>query len=83
MIKLDVKLVALDRHHLAGHHGVPCWLLLPYVPDFRWGMGPGETTPWYESVRIYRQPKLFDWDSVFERVRADLTALYPKEAVAA
>jgi Tetratricopeptide repeat len=69
--------------HLAGHHGVPCWLLLPYVPDFRWGIGPGETTPWYESVRIYRQPKLFDWDSVFERVRADLAAHYPREAVAA
>lgn len=69
--------------HLAGHHGVPCWLLLPYVPDFRWGMGPGESTPWYESVRLYRQPALMDWDSVFERVRADLAALYPKQAVAA
>lgn len=69
--------------HLAGHHGLPCWLLLPYVPDFRWGMGPWERTPWYESVRLYRQPKLFDWDSVFERVKADLAALYPKEAIAA
>ena len=66
--------------HLAGHMGVPCWLLLPYVPDFRWGMGPGETTPWYESVKLYRQPKLFDWDSVFARVRSDLEALREKAA---
>jgi ADP-heptose:LPS heptosyltransferase len=57
--------------HLAGFLGVECWLLLPYVPDFRWGM-KGETTPWYHSMRLYRQPKLMDWDSVFERVRSDL-----------
>ena len=57
--------------HLAGFLGVECWLLLPYVPDFRWGMS-GETTPWYPSMRLYRQPKLMDWDSVFERVQSDL-----------
>ena len=60
--------------HLGGFLGVPTWLLLPYVPDFRWGMS-GETTPWYESVKIYRQPKLFDWDSVFARVEEDLGAI--------
>jgi hypothetical protein len=59
--------------HLAGFLGVETWLLLPFVPDFRWGMS-GERTPWYDSVKIYRQPKLFDWDSVFARVEKDLAA---------
>lgn len=59
--------------HLGGFLGIETWLLLPMVPDFRWGM-TGETTPWYESVKIYRQPKLMDWDSVFERVKQDLIA---------
>ena len=59
--------------HLGGYLGVETWLLLPYVPDFRWGM-TGERTKWYDSVRLYRQPKLFDWDSVFERVANDLRA---------
>ena len=58
--------------HLGGFLGVETWLLLPYVPDFRWHFQGGERTKWYESIRMYRQPKLFDWDSVFERVAEDL-----------
>lgn len=58
--------------HLGGFLGVETWLLLPYVPDFRWGFAQAERTKWYESVKLYRQPKLFDWDSVFERVAEDL-----------
>lgn len=61
--------------HLGGFLGVETWLLLPHVPDFRWGM-KGEETKWYESLKLYRQPKLFDWDSVFARVAADLKARY-------
>lgn len=67
--------------HLGGYLGVETWLLLPYVCDFRWGM-QGERTKWYESLKIYRQPKLFDWDSVFERVAEDVRERY-KERVAA
>ena len=58
--------------HLAASLGVPTWLLLPYVPDFRWGFKQSTRTPWYDAMRLYRQPKLFDWDSVFERVAVDL-----------
>lgn len=64
--------------HLAAFLGVETWLLLPYVPDFRWGMR-GETTKWYESMRLYRQPKLFDWESVFAKVEEDLRARYPRQ----
>lgn len=70
--KLDL-VVTVDTAiaHLAAFLGVETWLLLPYVCDFRWGM-KGETTPWYPAMKLYRQPKLFDWNSVFERVADDL-----------
>ena len=61
--------------HLSGFLGVETWLLLPFVPDFRWQM-KGDSTRWYESVKLYRQPKVFDWDSVFARVADDLRARY-------
>lgn len=66
--------------HLAGFLGVETWLLLPFVPDFRWP-GTGERTKWYPSMKLYRQPKLFDWESVFERAAEDLRLrLRTKEA---
>lgn len=57
--------------HLAGALAVPCRLLLPYVPDWRWGTA-GDTTLWYPEMRLYRQPALRDWDSVVAAVTADL-----------
>jgi hypothetical protein len=58
--------------HLAGALGIPTFLLVTFFPDFRWLMGR-EDSPWYPSVRIYRQPSPGDWDSVLARVLADLT----------
>lgn len=57
--------------HIAGGCGVPCWMLLAAVPDMRWMLGRDDT-PWYRSVRLYRQPVAGDWTSVLERVAADL-----------
>ena len=57
--------------HLAGAMGRPAWGLLPFVPDWRWGDN-GETTPWYDSLRLYRQDKAGDWAAVAARVAADL-----------
>lgn len=61
--------------HLAGALGKEVWLLLAFDPDFRWGL-EGSTTPWYPSMRIFRQPKLRDWKSVIAEVQDAL--LYRK-----
>ena len=57
--------------HLSGALGKRTWLLLPYVADWRW-MRDREDTPWYPSVKLYRQTKRDDWAGVFGRVAADL-----------
>jgi tetratricopeptide (TPR) repeat protein len=53
--------------HLAGAMGRPVWLMLQYVPDWRWLMGR-EDSPWYPSGRLFRQTKLGDWNGVVARV---------------
>jgi len=57
--------------HIAGALGVPVWALLPFACDWRW-MQDFEDTPWYESVRLYRQRSPGEWDGVLERVESDL-----------
>src|SRR5499425_336653 len=57
--------------HLAGAMGRPVWILLPFSPDWRWALA-GESSPWYPTARLFRQPSLGDWDSVIERVRGEL-----------
>ena len=68
--------------HLAGALGLPTWLLCYSPPEWRWGR-EGEVTPWYPSVKLYRQPEPDDWTSVFERVHADLSARIGTPAVVA
>jgi hypothetical protein len=57
--------------HLAGSLGKPVWNLLNFVPYWLYRMSGG-TTPWYPSMRLYRQPRPGDWDSVFQQVVEDL-----------
>ncbi|MCB1735892.1 MAG: tetratricopeptide repeat protein [Gammaproteobacteria bacterium] len=57
--------------HLAGALGVRTWLLLARIPDSRW-MLEGASTPWYPSMRLFRQPAVGDWGAVIERVRNEL-----------
>lgn len=58
--------------HLSGALGKPTWILLPFSPDWRWLLERGDS-PWYPTVRLYRQPRVGEWDSVFMKVIADLT----------
>jgi hypothetical protein len=60
--------------HLAGALGRPVWTLISYVPDWRWGL-EGDETPWYPTMRLFRQPALDDWDSVIQRVKGELGRL--------
>ncbi len=57
--------------HLAGALGAQVWLLLPHVPDWRWLLGRDDS-PWYPSMRLFRQPRRGDWPSVIARVRDEL-----------
>jgi ADP-heptose:LPS heptosyltransferase len=59
--------------HLAGALGLPVWILVQHSPDFRWLM-QREDSPWYPTARLYRQPKVFDWESVIARLATDLAA---------
>ncbi|MCU0541345.1 MAG: tetratricopeptide repeat protein [Oscillatoriaceae cyanobacterium Prado104] len=57
--------------HLAGALGKPVWILLSFVPDWRW-MLSGENSPWYPTARLFRQQKIGDWEPVFDRVKTAL-----------
>ena len=53
--------------HLAGAMGKPVWLMLPYQTDWRW-IANRTDSPWYPSMRIFKQPNPFDWDTVVHQV---------------
>lgn len=53
--------------HLAGSLHIPCFLMLPYAADWRW-MVDREDSPWYPSLRLFRQPKPGDWAGVVRQI---------------
>jgi Flp pilus assembly protein TadD len=59
--------------HVAGALGVEVWVALSFVPDWRWLLGRDDT-PWYPTMRLFRQERLDDWDGVFARIAAALRA---------
>ena len=72
VMNLDL-VIAVDTStaHLAASLGKPVWLLNRYDTCWRWLL-EREDSPWYPSVKIYRQPSWGDWDSVMQKVRTDL-----------
>lgn len=57
--------------HLAGALGKQCWLLLPFAPDWRWLLNRNDS-PWYPSLRLFRQDHPGDWSGVLARVADEL-----------
>ena len=63
--------------HVAAALGTPVWLLLSHVPDWRWQL-TGDTSPWYPSLRLLRQPRPGDWQSVIQQVFSALAKQDPR-----
>jgi tetratricopeptide (TPR) repeat protein len=63
--------------HLAGALGVPTWVALPAVPDWRWLLDR-EDSPWYPTMRLFRQKERGNWEEVFQRIARELKALVAK-----
>jgi len=73
--KLDL-VISVDTAvaHLAGALAKPVWTLLPFAPDWRW-MLDRDDSPWYPTMRLFRQPRIGDWESVIERVTGELAKM--------
>jgi len=72
MANLDLVITSdTAAAHLAGALGVPVWVALPFCPDWRW-MLEGEATPWYPTMRLFRQTEPGNWEDVFQRIAAAL-----------
>ncbi|MFY3904261.1 glycosyltransferase family 9 protein, partial [Achromobacter xylosoxidans] len=75
LTQLDV-LVSVDSSplHLAGALGCPAWALLPFASDWRW-LRERRDSPWYPSIRLFRQPAPHAWQPVLEEVADALRVL--------
>jgi tetratricopeptide (TPR) repeat protein len=75
MVSLDL-IITCDTAlaHLAGALGRPTWVALKRIPDWRWLLDRGDS-PWYPTVRLFRQPRRGDWESVFAAIHAELARL--------
>ena len=67
--------IAVDTSvaHLAGALGLPVWVLLPHMPDWRWLLDRSDS-PWYPSARLYRQQRAGDWSAPLAQVREQVQA---------
>lgn len=82
MMNLDLIITSdTSIAHLAGALGVPVWVALPLVPDWRWLLDRSDS-PWYPTMRLFRQEQIGDWTGVFENIKTALFKLLEGEAPA-
>jgi tetratricopeptide (TPR) repeat protein len=75
MSALDLVIVSdTALAHLAGALGRPTWVALKHVPDWRWLLHRSDS-PWYPDMRLFRQPRLGDWEGVFAAIEPELARL--------
>jgi tetratricopeptide (TPR) repeat protein len=60
--------------HLAATLGKPTWILLPFLPDWRWLLDR-EDSPWYPTMRLFRQPEQDNWTLVFAKIKQELSSM--------
>lgn len=60
--------------HLSAAMGIPTWIIVPILPYYLWAM-PGNKSPWYESVTLYRQEKFGNWNAPLRKIQKDLKKL--------
>ncbi len=79
MKSLDL-VIAVDTAvaHLAGGLGVPAWIALAFAPDWRWLLDRADS-PWYPTLRLFRQRQPGDWGEVFAEMAAELTKLLSRK----
>jgi hypothetical protein len=80
IINMDLILsVDTSVAHLAGALGHKLWILLPYLPDYRWLLKRSDS-PWYPTATLFRQPAMGDWESVVREVARRLWSYeYPTD----
>ena len=78
LVQLMDIVISVDTSvaHLAAAMGRPVWILLPYLPDWRWLLERADS-PWYPTARLFRQSVLRDWPGVVAQAAAALAEIYP------
>jgi hypothetical protein len=73
MMNLDLVITSdTSVAHLAGALGLPVWVALPFVCDWRWMLKRNDS-PWYPTMRLFRQKRKGDWGSVFTEIENSLS----------
>jgi hypothetical protein len=61
--------------HLAAAMGIETWIIVPILPYYLWAL-PGNTSPYYDSVTLFRQEKYGDWSAPFEKIKENLQCMH-------
>ncbi len=75
MMNLDLVITSdTSMAHVAGALGVPVWVALQHAPNWRWLVDRSDS-PWYPTMRLFRQPSFGDWTGVFEQIATELARI--------